>query len=173
MAHRTYASRKVVPRSRSLGFSLIELLVTVVIVSILASVGLPLAEMAVKRRKEQELHHALREMRDAIDAYKRAVDEGRIATKVGDSGYPPNLVILVNGVRDIKDPSGKMLYFLRRIPSDPLVSFVADRNTNPEQHWGKRSYVSSADHPKEGSDVFDVYSKSEGVGLNGVAYREW
>lgn len=152
------------------GFTLIEVVVTVAIVALLASVAVPLSEMTVKRSKEQELRTALRQIRTALDAYKQASDEGRILRKVGESGYPPSLRILVDGVEDVKNPMRSKIYFLRRLPRDP---FDADSNTSADKTWGKRSYLSPADAPKEGDDVFDVYSKAPGTGLNGIAYREW
>jgi general secretion pathway protein G len=158
----------VLPRQR--GFTIVELLVTVVIVSIIATVAFPMAELAVQRNKEQELRRALREVREAVDAYKTAGDEGRILRKVGDSGYPPTLEILVHGVGDAKSAKGAKIYFLRRIPRDP---FYSEGDVSAAKTWGKRSYASSADDPKEGSDVYDIYSLSKGTGLNGIAYRDW
>lgn len=155
---------------RAGGFTLVELVITVAIVALLASVAMPLAEVAVQRGKEQELRHSLRQIRDAIDAYKAAGDEGRIARNVGQSGYPRNLAVLVEGVEDVKSPQRVKIYFMRRLPREP---FVHDALLKPEETWGLRSYASSADSPAEGDDVYDVYSKSPGLGLNGVAYRKW
>jgi len=152
------------------GFTLIELLVTLAIIGVLASAVVPLAELAVQRTKEQELRVALRQIRGALDAYKRAVDEGHVARKADASGYPPTLDVLVAGVPDEKDPEKANIYFLRRIPRDPLY---ADTDAPAARTWGKRSYASPPDEPKEGNDVFDVYSLSEGVGLNGIPYRQW
>jgi general secretion pathway protein G len=152
------------------GFTLIELLVTVVIVAILASIALPLSEVSRQRDKEEELRRALRQVRDAIDAHKRASDEGRILRQADESGYPPNLKTLVEGVTDAKDPKGGRIYFLRRVPRDP---FHPDSQTAAEDTWGLRSYESPPDKPKAGRDVFDVYSLHSGHGLNGIAYREW
>jgi len=152
------------------GFTLIELLVTLAIIGVLASAVVPLAELAVKRTKEQELRVALRQIRGALDAYKRAVDEGHVARKADASGYPPTLDVLVEGVPDEKDPEKASIYFLRRIPRDPLYS---DAGAPAARTWGKRSYASPPDAPKEGNDVFDVYSLSEGVGLNGIPYQQW
>jgi general secretion pathway protein G len=151
------------------GFTLIELVITVAIVAILASVALPLAQLAVQRGKEQELRGALRQIREAIDAYKQAADEGRIEKKADASGYPPELADLVKGVDDIKKPDKPKIYFLRRLPRDP---FAAD-DVKPEATWGRRSYASPPDDPREGADVFDVYSLSDAVGLNGVLHKEW
>ncbi|BCB27608.1 type II secretion system pseudopilin PulG [Sulfurimicrobium lacus] len=153
------------------GFTLIELVVTVAIVGLLASVALPMMELVVQRDKEQELRLDLRQIRSAIDAYKEAVDEGRVKTSMQQTGYPPTLNVLVEGVPDQTDPDGKrMIYFLRRIPRDPMSDDPA--NTNDET-WGKRSYASSADSPEAGDDVYDVYSLSSGVGLNGISYKDW
>ncbi len=151
------------------GFTLIELIITVAIVAILASVALPLTKIAVQRGKEQELRTALRQIREAIDAYKQATDEGHVARKADQSGYPPSLDELVLGVDDAKLPVKKSIYFLRRLPRDPF----APANLSPAETWGQRSYDSPPDDPREGNDVFDVYSKAEGVGLNGIAYRQW
>ena len=154
---------------RSRGFTLIELVITVAIVALLASVALPVMEMAVQRNREQDLRAALREIRAGIDAYKRASDDGRIVKTVRDTGYPPTLATLVDGVTDAKSPDKKKIYFLRRLPSDPMQPDVKD----PLDAWGKRSYASPRERPEEGDDVFDVYSRSDGIGLNGRAYREW
>jgi general secretion pathway protein G len=152
------------------GFTLIELLVTVVIVAVLASAAFPMAELAYQRNKEQELRRLLLELREAIDAYKLAGDEGHVLRPAGASGFPPSLETLVAGVPDAKNPDGGKLYFLRRIPRDP---FFADGGVPASQTWGKRSYASSADDPREGDDVYDVYSTAQSAGLNGIAYREW
>lgn len=151
------------------GFTLIELLVTVVIVAILASVALPLSELSHQRTKEKELRQSLREIRTAIDAYKQAVDEGRILKSLDQSGYPPKLSLLADGVVDARSPVSKKIYFLRRIPKDTL----ADGASDAESSWGKRSYDSPPDAPREGKDVYDVYSSSARTGLNGIPYREW
>ena len=152
------------------GFTLIELVITVAIVAILASVALPLNELVVQRAKEQDLRRALREVREGIDAYKQASDEGRIQKKVGESGYPRRLEELVAGVEDQKSPKKEKIYFLRRLPRDP---FAGDPNVDPVASWGVRAYASPPDDPQEGDDVFDIYSRSERVGINGRPYREW
>jgi general secretion pathway protein G len=152
------------------GFTLIELLVTVTIVAILSSVALPMAEMAVKRSKEQELRAALREIRTAIDAYKQAVDEGRITKTLTGTGYPETLDVLVEGAVDAKSPGRDKIYFLRRVPRDP---FHTDPAASAAETWGKRAYASPPDDPREGEDVYDVYSLTEDTGINGIPYRQW
>jgi general secretion pathway protein G len=155
---------------RSTGFTLIELVITLALVAFLASLALPIAELAVKRSKEQELRTSLREIRTAIDAYKQAAEEGKITRKVEESGYPKSLQVLVDGVVNAKSEKKEKIYFLRRIPRDPMT---ADPAVSPAETWGKRSYASPPDEPKEGDDVFDVYSRSEAKGINGIPYREW
>lgn len=153
------------------GFTLIEMVITVAIVGLLASVALPLSEVVVTRAKETELRRALREIRGAIDAYKEATFEERIKKPaIGESGYPKSLDVLAEGVENEKSPKKEKIYFLRRIPRDP---FETDPNMKAADTWGKRSYASPPDEPAEGEDVFDVYSRSTRVGLNGIAYRAW
>lgn len=149
------------------GFTLIELVTTAAIIAVLASIALPLSQVAMQRNKETELRRALRDLRDALDAHKRAADEGRIARAADQSGYPPSLAALVQGVPDAKSAAGRTIYFLRRIPRDPFQPETA------EPAWGLRSYESPPQNPKPGKDVFDVHSLSERAGLNGVAYRQW
>ena len=159
-----------VPTALRRGFTLIELVITLAIVAILATVVLPLADVAAQRTREHELKRALREIRDGLDAYKQASDEGRITKKVGESGYPRKLEDLVAGVEDQKSPKKEKIYFLRRIPRDP---FATDSALAPAETWGKRSYASPPDEPKDGDDVFDVYTQASGNGINGRPLREW
>jgi general secretion pathway protein G len=147
------------------GFTIIEMMVVLTMLAVLAMATAPVAQIVAQRAKERELKAALLDIRTAIDAYKRAVDEGRVSRKGGTSGYPPNLEALVDGVPAL---SGDHLRFLRRIPSDPLADEVYRR-----AKWGLRSYASSADHPMLGEDVYDVYSLAPGVGLDGTEYRLW
>lgn len=130
---------------------------------------MPLSELSRQRAKEQELRQSLREIRMAIDAYKQAADEGRVARSLDQSGYPLRLSVLAEGVADVKSPVPRKIYFLRRIPQDPFAEAAIDAETS----WGQRSYDSPPDRPRSGRDVFDVYSLSDRVGLNGVPYREW
>lgn len=154
---------------RARGFTLIELMVTVTLLALLASAVVPFMQLTSQRAKEQDLRLALREIRTAIDAYKKAADEGRVERTADQSGYPKSLSVLVEGVVDLKDPHSRKIYFLRRLPRDPM----ARADLPPEETWGLRSYDSEADAPKAGDDVYDVYSLSEKVGLNGRPYREW
>ena len=156
--------------SSTRGFTLIELVITVAIVALLASAAFPVADLAVQRSRERELQRSLRDIRDAIDAYKQALDEGRVTKNVGESGYPRRLEDLVDGVEDRKSPKPAKIYFLRRLPRDP---FNPDATLSPAATWGKRSYASPPDNPKEGDDVYDVYSLAAGKGINGLPYRDW
>ena len=159
------------PRRHPTGFTLIELVVTVAIIGILLSIAVPFAELTVQRAKEQELRTGLRQIRTALDEYKKATDDGRVQKKADESGYPPSLTLLVEGVKDMRSPKedGK-IYFLRRVPRDP---FNADHDLPAEETWGKRSYASPPDQPEEGEDIYDVYSQSEAVGINGIPYKQW
>lgn len=156
-------------RSRVAGFTLMELVITLALLGVLAMLAAPLAELSVQRSREQELRLALRDIRAAIDRYKTAADQGFIQRKLGDSGYPPNLNVLVEGVPNQKSAKGERLYFLRRLPRDPF----SPESTPPEASWGLRSYNSPPDSPSSGADVFDVYTHGKGKGLNGVPYEEW
>ncbi|MCK4739731.1 MAG: type II secretion system protein [Deltaproteobacteria bacterium] len=191
------------------GFTFIELVFTMAIIAILASVIIPLSQMTVKRDKEIVLKRNLRLIRTAIDNYKEAVDEGRIEKKADESGYPPTLMILIEGVPeklvlgggskrgsvgnqagagglvrggsgkgrsvatgslDSKSATPKILKFLRRIPRDPMSK---DLSIASEESWGLRSYESDYDNPEEGEDVFDVYSLSEEIAIDGTQYNTW
>lgn len=152
------------------GFTLIEIAIVVAIIGVLASIAVPVADLAVQRSREQELRHALRQIRGALDAYKQAWDEGRIQRRTGESGYPPSLPVLVDGVADDRDPNRAKIFFLRRLPRDP---FADDQALPTAETWGTRAYASPPDAPQEGTDVFDVHSRSNRVGLNGIPYREW
>ncbi|WP_342617524.1 type II secretion system protein [Rhodoferax sp. GW822-FHT02A01] len=155
---------------RARGFTLIELVVTVALVGILAMVAVPLGTLSVQRLREGELRSSLRQIREALDAYKRASDSGRIARRADGSGYPQTLEELEAGVVDAKNPNKTKIYFLRRLPRDP---FFADTSVPAAATWGKRSYASAPDMPMEGDDVFDVYSHSDRIGLNGIPLRDW
>lgn len=154
---------------RERGFTLIEMVVVVLIVGILASAAMPLAALHKRRTQEAELRTALRTLRTAIDQYKQAWETGRIEKRMEATGYPPSLEVLVNGVTDVSTPQGNKIYFLRRLPRDPF----ADASLAAAETWGLRSYASPPDAPREGADVFDVYSTADGVGLDGLPYREW
>lgn len=146
------------------GFTLAELVMVAAIMSILALVALPVAKFTLKRSKEAELQYALRDMRNALDEYKRYSDSGLIPVDVGADGYPKELEVLVEGV-EIVGQVDKKVKFLRRIPVDPMTG---------KDEWGLRSYQDEPDATSWGGEnIFDVYSLSQGVGLNGVPYRKW
>jgi len=156
---------------RSKGFTLIELVVTVAIVALLATAVLPSAQLMYQRQKESELRDALRTIRTAIDEYHKAAEEGHIKKDADKSGYPPDLQTLVDGVDDASSPKeGVKIYFLRRVPRDP---FWPDPTAPPADTWGQRAYASPIDDPQPGDDVFDVYSRSTRIGLNGIPYHDW
>ena len=150
------------------GYSLIELLAVTVVLLVLASAVMPLAKVTVQRAREAELRRALREVRTAIDRYKDAADLQQIAAtdlKAGAEGYPPKIEVLVEGVRANGDASGRKLKFLRRIPIDPMTR---------SQEWGMRSYQDDADSTSwGGQNVYDVYSQSGGIALDGTKYVDW
>lgn len=152
------------PNRRQAGFSLIEMVVVAALLAILAGATLPVVKFTDKRMKEMELHAALRDMRYAIDEFKRYSDNGFIPVEFGTDGYPKDLDVLVEGV-DIVGQIDRQVRFLRRIPVDPMTG---------EEEWGLRSYQDDPDSSSWGGEnVFDVYSLSDGVGLNGVPYDEW
>lgn len=143
------------------GLTLVELIVTVAILGLLAGAAVPIARFQVKREKERELRYDLWQMRDAIDHYKDAADKNAFITKVDSQGYPPDLQTLVDGV----DVQGKKVRFLRRIPVDPMTG---------KAEWGLRSMQDDPDSDSfGGQSVFDVYSKSDGTGLDGTKYKDW
>ena len=151
-------------KSRKRGFTLIELMITVLVISVLVGLAVPLARNTIKREKELELHTALREVRTAIDKYKDASDKGLIMVKVDTEGYPENLQVLVDGVQLVGQVD-KKLKLLRRIPKDPMTNST---------EWGQRSYQ---DDPTSsswgGQNVFDIFTKSEGTALDGSKYKDW
>ena len=156
----TTEGRKI--RDRERGFTLIELIVAATILSVLTLMALPLARVTIQREKEKRLRHALWEMRDAVDRYKDAADRGAFQIKVDSFGYPPDLDSLYKGV---EAQGGKKLRFLRSIPVDPM--------TNGKE-WGLRSMQDDPDSDSwGGQNVFDVYTKSEGTGLDGTKYKDW
>lgn len=161
------------------GFTYIEMLVALALVGLITVLAAPSVKKARQRADEQALRVALREIRTAIDAYKKASDEGRVAKKVGDSGYPPQLSDLVAGVADASKPDKPRIYFLRRLPPDPLFrpdlvnGGLSTERVPPERTWGLRSSVSPPEAPAPGADVFDVYSLNPGVALDGSRYRDW
>jgi general secretion pathway protein G len=155
--------------SKKRGFTLVELLVTLTIVSILALAVLPLAKTAVKREREITLRRNLRMMREAIDAYKKLADEKAFEFDEDTEGYPPDLEILVEGIEAKIEVDGeettKVVKFLRRIPKDPMTNSF---------DWGLRSYQDDSDSDIWGSEnVYDVYTKSPGTALDGSKYKEW
>jgi general secretion pathway protein G len=154
--------------TRARGFSLIELLVVMAVLGILAAAAMPMAELVRQREQERELKQALWEIRGAIDAYKRARDESGTSRGAADFGYPPSLRFLVEGVPSTT-PGSPLAYYLRRIPRDPF----APAELPAEATWGLRSFDSPPDRPRPGADVYDVYSKSDRVGLNGMPLRQW
>lgn len=153
------------------GFTIIELMVTLVILAVLASITMPMLKLTLQRNKEVRLTQHLIQIRNAIDDYKLASDQGRIKKNIDQSGYPPNLEILVQGVVDIKDPKKRIIKFLRRIPQDPMLDQDAPRLFTHD--WGLRSYVSEIDNPKYEGDVYDVYSLSSLKSIKGVPYAQW
>ncbi len=143
------------------GFTLLELIVATAILVVLSSMAVPLARLTIQREKERMLRTDLWEMRDAIDRYKDAADRGGFQIKVDSQGYPPDLETLVKGV----DVQGKKVRFLRKIPVDPMTG-----NTE----WGLRSMQDDPDSDSwGGQSVFDVYTKSQGSGLDGTKYKDW
>ena len=166
------------------GFTLIELVITLALVGILALAIMPFSELAVQRQKELQLSAALREIRTALDAYKEASDTGLIEREADASGYPPSLSVMVTGVKNAKDPKGGLLMFLRRVPRDPF--FTGDADSPAEDTWNVRAFGeapnpgaggdaddASTGNSRAGKDVFDVSSKTDRVGINGIPYKQW
>ena len=146
---------------RQHGFTLLELIIATIILVILTSMAIPLARVTIKREKERELRRDLWEMRDAIDRYKDAAERGAFQTKVGTQNYPPELETLVKG----EEVQGKKIRFLRKIPVDPMTN---------SSEWGMRSMQDDPDSDSwGGQNVFDVYTKSQGTGLDGSKYKDW
>ena len=152
------------------GFTLIELLVSLVLLAMLISAAAPLMQLTAKRHKEQELKKSLWQIRDAIDAYKQASDDGLIKKSADDSGYPESLQQLVIGVENMQDPKKRKIYFMRSIPRDP---FSTDPELSAEETWAQRSYRSSFETLEAGEDVYDVHSLSNEIGINQQPYSEW
>lgn len=158
----------IVQQGKAKGFTIIEVMVVMVVLSILAMSAMPLLELSAKRNRERELKQSLMDIRHALDIYKNYTDIGRIPKSGSNSGYPPTLSALMVGVPDQLN-GGQILYIMRRIPKDPM----APDQVPAELSWGTRSYQSPPNKPQPGQDVFDVYSLSTDVGMNGIPYREW
>jgi general secretion pathway protein G len=156
--------REVRKQNSEHAFTLVELIAAIGILLLLASIALPLARAQIKRRRESELRRDLRVMRSAIDRYKDFSDGGMIPVKVDTFGYPPDLQTLVEGV-PLKGTANAKYKFLRKIPMDPMTG-------RPD--WGIRSMQDDLDSGGwGGQNVFDVYSKSQGKGLDGTPYANW
>lgn len=149
------------------GYTFVELLVVTSIILILASAIMPLAKVTSQRTREAELRRALRELRTAIDNYKDTADAGKFGVdlKGGIDNYPPDLETLVEGVAPKDDVTGRKLKFLRKVPIDPMT-----RTTE----WGLRSTQDKVDSTRwSGLNVFDVYTKSDGIALDHTKYKDW
>ena len=165
-------TRSALPSPR--GFTLIEMIVTLTILAILATAAMPIAKTAIQRDKELELRRALREIREALDAYKKLADEKKIEIEEDSEGYPPDLETLVNGVEVMEnmegeeeggDESNKTVRFLRRIPMDPMTGTL---------EWGLRSYQDDPDSDTWGEEnVYDIHTNSGAKALDGSRYRDW
>ncbi|MDR7335401.1 type II secretion system protein [Roseateles asaccharophilus] len=156
--------------SSEAGFTLIEMMVVCAMLSVLAFAALPMAEVATARWKERELRAALLEIRAGLDAYKRAFDEMNPVRQPGVSGYPPSLDALEQGLLDSRDGGApRQIRFLRQLPRDPF----APEGLTAQQSWALRAYDSPAHAPRAGADVYDVHSKSERVGTNGIPLKHW
>lgn len=152
------------------GFTLIEMMVTLALLASLAAAALPLIEKQTQRQKEHQLQQALREIRQALDSYQRASLEGRIEKKSNEAGFPPDLQALTTGVVDISSPNARKIYFLRRIPRDPMCDCEGKAD---HESWQTRSSDSPPGNFNRGTDIYDVASFSEARGLNGVPYAQW
>ena len=155
---------------KNAGFTLIELVVTVMIVSVLAAGAVPIVQLTNQRNQETELKQALRQIREAIDMYKKAADEGKVKKTIDQTGYPPSLEVLERGVINQADAKGKVIKFIRKIPRDPMSR---DADLKPAETWGRRSYASDFNAPAEGVDVYDVYSRSSKKAIDGTIYNTW
>jgi general secretion pathway protein G len=156
--HRYHRNRRAKPQR---GLTLLELIVATAILLVLSTMALPLARLTIQRQRERQLRIDLWEMRDAIDRYKNLADRGGFQMKVDSQGYPPDLDTLVKGV----DVQGTKIRFLRKIPIDPMTGTT---------EWGLRSMQDDPDSDSWGEqNVFDVYTKSEGTGLDGTKYKDW
>ena len=165
MVHTQLSCRARVPREGQAGLTLVELIVAVALLSLLSTIALPLARVQIKRERERELRQALREIRTAIDRYKEAADRVLFQVKLGTEGYPEDLEVLVEGVELANSPDGKKLKLLRRIPRDPMTNST---------EWGVRSYQDTPDSLSWGrQNVFDVYTQSQDIALDGIRYSEW
>lgn len=152
-------------KSSPAGFTFIEVIIVTFVMMVLASASLPIIRVSMKRQREKELRVTLREMRTAIDRYKDNADRQIIASEFGSEGYPASLEILVEGVPLNNDVTGRKLKLLRRVPIDPMTG---------QADWGLRSYQDAADSKAwGGQNVYDVYSKADGIALDGTKYRDW
>ena len=156
--------------TRHAGFSFIEMMITLAMLALLATIVTPVAQVSIQRQKEQQLRAALHEIRHALDAYKEAASQGTIPVAAGSSGYPTTLAELVAGANDMRSAVPRRVYFLRRMPRDP---FHDDPRTPDADTWRTRSYASPPDDPRPGADVYDIHSGSDRIGLDGTAYRQW
>ncbi|HEV2297081.1 MAG TPA: type II secretion system protein [Candidatus Acidoferrales bacterium] len=148
----------------SAGMTLLELIVACGILVTMAGMAVPMARVTIKRQREAVLRYDLREMRDAIDRYKDAADHNLIRVEVGTEGYPPDLQTLVDGV-DLAGAPDRHVRFLRSIPLDPMTG---------TKDWGMRSVQDDPDADSwGGQDVFDVFTRSQGVALDGTNYKDW
>ncbi|MDT8316413.1 MAG: type II secretion system protein [bacterium] len=152
------------------GLTLIELVIVIAIIGVLASAVAPLANISKKRAKEFELKRSLRILRSAIDRYKNAYDNKNIDNEIGRSGYPESFLELIEGVKDAKDPEGRMIYFLRRVPRDPMNM---NEFISPEETWEIRAHDNEPDDFSGGEDIFDIRSSSDDIALDGTAYKDW